>query len=444
MIDDDPFGFGDDGQKTRLVPKPGGLGPSGAPGVRVAAAGPTPGAGVGLYAPFSQSAGVNALLDCATPLLVLLTRLYNTVSHSDPDGLRNQVANEVNSFGDRASTRGIPNDDVFVARYVLCTALDEAVLNTPWGSDSSWRQQNLLVSFHGEADGGDKFFTLLDRLNSDPTRKLPLLELMYTCLSLGFQGRYRVHRDGQNRLAEIREQLYQTIRMLRDKPSRELSPHWQGVVDRKNPLVRHVPLWVVGALGAGLLLALYWVFSSNLNDYSDRVSTQLSAVNGKEVITRKPTPVRAALRPPEPTILPTLQQLLRDEIGQERIAVLETESHVVIRLRGDGLFASGSAVVKQAFLDTLERIADALKTIPGAVLVTGHTDSVPIRTVRFPSNWHLSQARAEAVMALLASRLGSADRLAAKGRAHNEPLADNTTAANRARNRRVEIVLPKS
>jgi len=444
MAGDDPFGTGSDDDRTRLVPRPGGsrhrTQASGAPPPRQVAPGQ-------VFEAFSSAVGANALLTAATPLLVLLTRLVETVAHPDPDGLRAQIAQEVKAFDDRAIARGIPSDDVFVARYVLCTALDEAALHTPWGAASDWPQDSLLVSFHGEADGGDKFFALLDRSNRDPGRNLPLLELMYTCLSLGFQGRYRVHPDGQNQLAEIREQLYQTLRRLRERPERELSPHWHGVTERQNVLVRHVPLWVVAVVGLGLLLALYWFFSTSLNQRSDPVALALSAVEGKQVIVRAEPERRLAPAPPpppEPSILPTLRELLAEDIAAGRVEVIDAGANVVIRLRGDGVFASGRAAVKSSLDPTLERIAAALDLVPGPILVTGHTDSVPIRTIRFPSNFHLSQARADSVASKLSSMLISPGRLAAKGRAHNERLEKpDDTRDKRARNRRVEILVSR-
>jgi len=104
-------------------------------------------------------------------------------------------------------------------------------------------------------------------------------------------------------------------------------------------------------------------------------------------------------------------------------------------------FKSGSATVNTAYHPLLERIAEALKTEPGHVQVTGHSDNIPIHTLRFPSNWHLSQARAEAVAELLAAATGTPGRFTAEGRADAEPVADNRTPEGRARNRRVEITL---
>jgi type VI secretion system protein ImpK len=117
----------------------------------------------------------------------------------------------------------------------------------------------------------------------------------------------------------------------------------------------------------------------------------------------------------------------------------------VVTLRGDGLFDPGQTIVKPQYAGVLTRIAEALNEVPGQVLVTGYTDNQPIRTVRFPSNWHLSQERADVVKSMLDTRLtgkyAAPNRVRAEGRAESEPVAPNDTAENRARNRRVEVTL---
>ena len=121
--------------------------------------------------------------------------------------------------------------------------------------------------------------------------------------------------------------------------------------------------------------------------------------------------------------------------------VEEGNGKASILIGGDGLFASGSINVKESFRPLLERVAWALNQTEGRVAVIGHTDNVPIRSLRFPSNWHLSQARAEAVANILAARIDRPERVSSEGRGSAEPLAPNDTASNRARNRRVEILL---
>ena len=87
-------------------------------------------------------------------------------------------------------------------------------------------------------------------------------------------------------------------------------------------------------------------------------------------------------------------------------------------------------------------MAEALQAHSGSVRVIGHTDNQPIRwSPRFPSNWHLSQERARAVMSLLKERSRAPERFSYEGRADTEPLGSNNTAAERALNRRVEIML---
>ena len=110
---------------------------------------------------------------------------------------------------------------------------------------------------------------------------------------------------------------------------------------------------------------------------------------------------------------------------------------------GDGLFAPGDATVRADYQGLLARIAAALTKVPGQIDVIGHTDTLPIRTLRFPSNWELSRARALSVARLLEGDGVSRDRIRADGLGDTQPLPDasNDTPQGRARNRRVEITL---
>jgi type VI secretion system protein ImpK len=134
---------------------------------------------------------------------------------------------------------------------------------------------------------------------------------------------------------------------------------------------------------------------------------------------------------------------LAPEIARSEAEVIEFNDRTAVLIQGDGLFPSGSAAPNSRFLPLFSRIAEGIAREPGDVLVTGHTDNVPIRTLRFPSNWDLSAARADAVAQLLRDLMpsGAGKLVAAEGRADTEPLVPNDTAENRARNRRVEIIL---
>ena len=90
--------------------------------------------------------------------------------------------------------------------------LDEAIATTPWGAGGAWAKQSLLVTFHNEVSGGEKFFSLLQRVGEDARGNVDLLELMYLCLAFGFQGKYRVVEGGRSQLDELRERLFLRIR----------------------------------------------------------------------------------------------------------------------------------------------------------------------------------------------------------------------------------------
>ena len=376
-------------------------------------------------------------------------RLKNTASHPEPDRLRQRMIDEVKEFMVNARNAGIHEKTAFRARYVLCTTLDEVVLNTPWGRASQWSENSLLITFHNETWGGEKFFELLDAIILDPRKNLYLLELMYLCLAFGFQGRYRLLDNGRSRLEEQRERVYNAIRTAHGEFERELSPHWRGGGEQRNPLIRYVPLWVVAAVAAALLLLAYAVFNWLLNDASDPVLTALSGIREEPVaMVRRGGVVAAPTAPPKPQVNAGLAQVTQNlrafldpQIKQGQVVVIEEADKTTVRIRGDGLFDSGSANIKPAFYGLIQQIGAELNKVQGKVLVTGHSDNIPIRTLQFPSNWHLSKARADSVVAILAAGSANPGRFSSDGRADNEPVAANDTPQNRALNRRVDIIL---
>src|SRR5690606_25555927 len=136
---------------------------------------------------------------------------------------------------------------------------------------------------------------------------------------------------------------------------------------------------------------------------------------------------------PAPVLQERLSALLADEIRRGLLEVRAEAGVETVVLR-EGLFASGSGEDNAAQAPLIDAVGRALARLPGQVLVTGHTADVPIRTLRCPSNWHLSQRRADAVRELLAGVVAPS-RLLSEARADSEPLVPNDTAANRALNR---------
>ena len=114
------------------------------------------------------------------------------------------------------------------ARYVLCTMIDEAAADTPWGGSGLWAQHSLLAMFHNEVFGGEKVFQLMARLAQQPDANRDLLELIYAALVLGFEGRYRVIDNGRAQLAAVRDRLAQILKQAARRPSGRARPTLAG------------------------------------------------------------------------------------------------------------------------------------------------------------------------------------------------------------------------
>lgn len=210
--------------------------------------------------------GINPLVAVASALLSEMVRLQQSYEREDLFALKDRLTSEIKRFEHRALQDGAESSQVMAARYVLCTALDEAVVTTPWGNESEWSQISLLSSFHNETFGGEKFFQLLERLSRDPVKHLPMLELMYICMSLGFEGKYRVLPRGMLELESLRDSLYRQIRQLRGDVPRDISPHWQGLTENRRRLIRIVPLWLVTLFTLICLGVIYGVFNWMLTE----------------------------------------------------------------------------------------------------------------------------------------------------------------------------------
>ncbi|MEJ2415636.1 MAG: flagellar motor protein MotB [Exilibacterium sp.] len=137
-----------------------------------------------------------------------------------------------------------------------------------------------------------------------------------------------------------------------------------------------------------------------------------------------------------------LYEALHQQVDNGEIEIETRGRKIIIRIREKGSFVSGSAVLAPSYADVMDEIRVVLAEKPGRIQVQGHTDNVPIATARFRSNWELSSARAVSVAhELMSSGVIDQRRFEVSGFADTHPLVDNGTADNRARNRRVEIVI---
>ena len=170
----------------------------------------------------------NPILRSAGPLLLLLGRLRVALARASFASLMEQVAEAIKFFERDIRSAGISEQQANSAKYLICATADDIVQNIPTEDRHVWTQYSMLSRFFGERVGGVRFFDELTRLKQDPLLNYNVLELQHTCLALGFQGIHRTSAGGISTLQHIQRDLYETLRRVRPKSYRELSPRWQG------------------------------------------------------------------------------------------------------------------------------------------------------------------------------------------------------------------------
>jgi type VI secretion system protein ImpK len=220
-----------------------------------------------------------------------------------------------------------------------------------------------------------------------------------------------------------------------------------------------VALWTLLSVLALAFALGYLFFTLSLNSASDGTFQRLASLPPREtpsvlikVPERPPEPTQPVVEvkpappvepPPKqapPSRLDNLLAFLQPEVEKKLVTLSDSNGRLLVRINNSGLFNTGSAEVSAKFHDLIQRIGGALAAEKFRAVVVGYTDNVPIRTVQFPSNWHLSEARAKAVGDILASYAGP-DSILTEGRADSDPIADNSKPEGREMNRRTEILV---
>lgn len=375
----------------------------------------------------------NCVLGNCLPILCYAAQLRQMSSAPDLNRLFSELVMQIKTIGENLRNAGKTDDVIVTSRYLICSFIDEMVLTTPWGGNSNWSTQSLLSFFHKEALGGAKFFEILKRNEQQSARYIDVLELSYVCLSLGFLGKYRLQANGPSEISSLQENLYQHIRQVRQHQDIPLSSVTEGIDTRRNTLTKGKLLWFTAVISLAILLLSYGLMLFDLNGKSDPVANQVRAlsldipplVKKQRIISRQPS-----------ENIPL--EIIAHDIARETLDIQQTSYGVKFILFGDGLFGSGSAKVVN--IELIQRLASVLKQTQGPLKVIGHSDNIPIRTIEFPSNLHLSKKRAASIANILQTSVGIRD-IQIEGLADLQPLVPNSNAVNRAKNRRVEILL---
>jgi type VI secretion system protein ImpK len=379
---------------------------------------------------------VPTLVQSAAPLLNLAHVLRFSDVEPDPEHLRRACMEAITRYERDLGSARISPERARAAHYVVCATVDDVILSKPWGVRAGWARSGLVSTFHNDVTGGDRVFDILDHFHQSPGANKDLLLLLYLSLSLAFEGRTRVSAKGALELSRIRDSLYKTLIGQYGVFERELSPHWQGVQARHTPLRTMAALWTLLSLIALAFAFGYLFFTLSLNSATPPAPPETPTIAAQQPRAEPPRTVV----PPKPTRLDNLMAFLQPEVQRNLVTLANVNGRLRVRINNSGLFNVGSADVSPQFRDLIQRIGGALAADKFRAVVIGYTDNVPIKTIQFPSNWHLSEARAKAVGDILSTFTGP-DAILTEGRADSDPIADNNTAEGREKNRRTEIMV---
>ncbi|WEX08246.1 type VI secretion system protein TssL, long form [Chelativorans sp. AA-79] len=402
-------------------------------------------------------AGIPVIVASAAPLLNLAHALRQSRNQPDMEELRRVTMEEIRRYERDLASARISPERARAAHYIVCATVDDAILSKTWGARAGWAKSGLVSTFHMDVTGGDRVFDLLNHFHQSPAASKDLLLLIYLCLSLAFEGRTRVSPHGSLELGRIRDGLYKTLLGQYGIFERELSPHWRGVSARHRPLRMAAALWTLLSILTLVFALGYLLFTISLNRASDGTFERLATLPPHEAPSvaflprpepETPMAEEKPVSPPpppaqKPKLLSRLQNLLtflKPEVERGTVSLADAGGRLLVRINNAGVFDVGSANVNTEFTDLLRRIGAAIAAEKFRALVVGYTDSTPIRTVQFPSNWHLSEARAKAVGNILAEFTGP-QAILTEGRAESDPLASNDTPEGRRKNRRTEILV---
>ena len=225
--------------------------------------------------------GTNPLLAAASPLFQAIADV-SSEGYAAPAGLKEELVKRIKDFEFMALSQGCDNTEIIASRYVLCTALDEAITTKPWSARLEWMKNSLLIIFHNEANGGEKLFQLLDKLSRNPTKHINVLELIYVFLSLGYEGKYRVLQRGLSELDAIRNSLYRQIRMIRGEQQKDLAINWQPVVSGRQKLPVYIPVWLIVVMALCCLGLVYAGFDYVLEQQTHVITNMYQDAGQKQ------------------------------------------------------------------------------------------------------------------------------------------------------------------
>ena len=231
----------------------------------------------------------NPFITAASPLLKSVIQLDKISQTNDMDEIREELLHKINTYSESANKYGIEENEILVTSYIICTFADEFINTTFLDTNNNWSNNSLLSTFHNETYGGENFFHLLDKFLKAPAKYIHILELMYICLALEFEGKYRVVDRGQIELNNIKDSLFKQIKIVQGREPMTFYSNQESSKDKYRLFNKiSYPILIVSIFS--LLLIVYSVLTFSLDQQDSNFveilnynyqSFQISDLEGK-------------------------------------------------------------------------------------------------------------------------------------------------------------------
>jgi len=192
----------------------------------------------------------------------------------DFQALRSQVVATFGGIESRAPGEGYTAEDIRSARYALTAFVDETISRTDWEGKNQWAQNPLSLEYFGDNVAGDEFFNKLADLRRQADAKPDLLEVYYTCLALGFEGKYALS-DPRERL-DLVKQVGRELERVRPGAS-ELSPNWRSPEQMAELVGGQLPLGIIAAAAAGIVCIVFIILNFLLKGQAQELAETIRA-----------------------------------------------------------------------------------------------------------------------------------------------------------------------
>lgn len=222
----------------------------------------------------SHTNGENDLLTAAMPLLGILSIIKQSHMKEDIQTIHTFLVKCLHAFEQDTHRSGFSTRQILATKYCLCTALDEAILCTQWGKENGWSEISLLSTFYKETFGGERFYIILETMLEEPAVNVPLLEILYILLKLGFKGKH--HNKDPLILSAIQHDLIQKITPYRH-------PHTYYFLDRyenaRPKKITIISLWLIIISFFVLMLVTSIIFNYQVEHITQPIFDTIDAIN---------------------------------------------------------------------------------------------------------------------------------------------------------------------